>query len=101
LTPDLPNCCHCCYPASNSKNSTRSATKTTDRYFQAMSNELATPKLLVCPADKKRNYATNFTTITSVSANPPLKLIRVDCVWSFMKHGIFTNTLVSYRAPDQ
>ena len=31
------------------------------RYFQVMSNELSTPKILVCPADK-RIAATNFTT---------------------------------------
>jgi prepilin-type processing-associated H-X9-DG protein len=31
------------------------------RYFQVMSNELATPKNLVCPADKKRKPAANFT----------------------------------------
>jgi type II secretory pathway pseudopilin PulG len=45
--------------------------------------------------------ATNFTTITAVSANPPLKMIRVDCVWPFKWQGLFTNTLVTYRAPDQ
>ncbi len=31
------------------------------RYFQVMSNELSTPKILICPADKKRAAATNFT----------------------------------------
>jgi type II secretory pathway pseudopilin PulG len=46
-------------------------------------------------------FATNFTTITSVSANPPLKMIRVDCVWPFKGEGLFTNTLITYRAPDQ
>lgn len=46
-------------------------------------------------------YATNFTTITTVSANPPLKLVRVDCVWPFKGQGLFTNTLITYRAPDQ
>ncbi len=46
-------------------------------------------------------WATNFTTITTVSATPPLKMIRVDCVWNFMKKRNFTNTVVSYRAPDQ
>jgi type II secretory pathway pseudopilin PulG len=30
--------------------------------FQAMSNELSTPKLLVCPNDDSRTAATNFTT---------------------------------------
>jgi hypothetical protein len=30
--------------------------------FQVMSNELSTPKILVCPADADRTPATNFTT---------------------------------------
>ena len=30
--------------------------------FQAMSNELSNPKILVCPTDGLRMYATNFTT---------------------------------------
>ncbi|HAV64099.1 MAG TPA: hypothetical protein DCY13_17250 [Verrucomicrobiales bacterium] len=45
--------------------------------------------------------ATNFTTITMLSANPPLKMIRVDCVWPFKGSRLFTNTLMTYRAPDQ
>jgi prepilin-type N-terminal cleavage/methylation domain-containing protein len=31
-------------------------------YFQVMSNELSTPKLLICPADTDRIAATNFIT---------------------------------------
>jgi type II secretory pathway pseudopilin PulG len=46
-------------------------------------------------------YATNYTTIQAVSTNPPLKLVRVDCVWRFLNRGLFTNTLVTYRAPNQ
>lgn len=46
-------------------------------------------------------YATNFTTITSVSVNPPVKMVRVDCVWRFGNRGLFTNTIASYRSPDQ
>jgi type II secretory pathway pseudopilin PulG len=46
-------------------------------------------------------YATNITTITTISANPPLRMIRVDCVWPFMDQGVFTNTAATYRAPDQ
>ena len=46
-------------------------------------------------------YATNFTVIRAVSTNTPLKLIRVDCVWRFMSRGLFTNSIASYRAPDQ
>jgi prepilin-type N-terminal cleavage/methylation domain-containing protein len=30
------------------------------RHFQVMSNELSTPKVLICPADESRNAATNF-----------------------------------------
>jgi hypothetical protein len=46
-------------------------------------------------------YATNFTTISYVSTNPAVKMIRVDTVWMFIKRGPFTNTVVTYRAPDQ
>ena len=30
-------------------------------HFQVMSNELSTPKILLCPHDENRSYATNFT----------------------------------------
>jgi len=33
--------------------------------FQVMSNELSTPKTLVCPADTMRTYATNFLSLAS------------------------------------
>jgi len=52
-------------------------------------------------AQNRALYATNTTTITAVSADPPLKRIRVDCVWSFLSRGPFTNTVTLYRAPDQ
>jgi type II secretory pathway pseudopilin PulG len=46
-------------------------------------------------------YATNFTTISDVSSGGyPLKMVRVDCVWSF-RQRLFTNTISTYRAPDQ
>ena len=46
-------------------------------------------------------YGRVFTSVTNVSANPPLKLVRVDCVWTFPTQGAFTNTVLTYRAPDQ
>ena len=46
-------------------------------------------------------FATNYISIWSVSANPPLKGLRVDCVWSFMGRSTHTNTVVTYRGPDQ
>jgi len=33
--------------------------------FQVMSNELITPKVLVCPMDKQRHWATNFNPLAS------------------------------------
>lgn len=46
-------------------------------------------------------YATNITTLTTISTSPHLRQVRVDCVWNFMSMGPFTNTVVTYRAPDQ
>ena len=45
-------------------------------------------------------YATNFTWITNISANPPLKRVRVDCVWAFKGGRLFTNTIEDCRCPD-
>ena len=49
------------------------------------------------------NYviATLTTEVTTVVANPPTKMIKVECRWPFMNRGWFTNTIASYRAPDQ
>lgn len=46
-------------------------------------------------------FATNYITVTAISANPPLRQIRADCVWRFMDRGLFTNTIITLRAPDQ
>jgi len=46
-------------------------------------------------------YATNFIQVTTVSFNPPLRQIRSDCVWPFIKGKVFTNTVITLRAPDQ
>lgn len=44
--------------------------------------------------------ATIQTDIVQISTNPPLKKIRVDCVWTF-KGVPVTNTIETCRAPDQ
>ena len=44
-------------------------------------------------------YVTNRTTITSLSVNPPVKMIRVDSSWSFMARGPFTNSVTTFRSP--
>lgn len=48
-----------------------------------------------------RVKATNYTTVTEVSANPPLRMIKVKCVWHFINRGVFTNTLTTYRAASR
>jgi type II secretory pathway pseudopilin PulG len=45
---------------------------------------------------------TNYMTATQISTNPPLKLLVSQVVWSFRLTGqLFTNTVVTLRAPDQ
>lgn len=46
-------------------------------------------------------YGTNKTTILTISANPPIKLVRVDCTWTFPRRGRFTNSVFTYRASNQ
>ena len=50
-------------------------------------------------------YATNYISIVTVSTVPPVRELRADCVWRFLNgarsRGLFTNTVVTLRAPDQ
>jgi len=50
-------------------------------------------------------YATNYVSISTVSAMPPVRELRSDCVWELLNgtrtRGLFTNTVVTLRAPDQ
>lgn len=46
-------------------------------------------------------YGTNWITIRTTSANPPLKEIYVECTWRFFNRRVFTNSVLTYRAPDQ
>lgn len=41
------------------------------------------------------------TSITQISTTPPLKRIRVDCIWLFKGAERITNTIETCRAPDQ
>lgn len=45
-------------------------------------------------------WGTNFTTISTISTNPWLKLIRVDCVYRPDPGRLATNSIVSYRAAE-
>ncbi|MGA3283855.1 MAG: hypothetical protein ABSD57_05280 [Verrucomicrobiota bacterium] len=45
--------------------------------------------------------ATIVTTISQISVTPPIKNIRVDCIWQFRGTAWITNTVETIRAPDQ
>jgi len=45
--------------------------------------------------------ATIQTTISQISLTPPIKKIRVDCIWQFRGAEVITNTIETIRAPDQ
>ena len=53
------------------------------------------------PRCSKQTSCTNYVTISTISINPPLKKIRVDCVWSWSNKKIYTNSVITYRGPDQ
>ena len=61
----------------------------------------ATVEPLDIPRSGQPVYATNYIAITDVSTNPPLRQIRVDCAWMFAARRPFTNTMITFRAPDQ
>lgn len=77
----------------------------TDELVQA-NFPVVTTNILDIPISKTNIvYATNTTTITVLSTAPPLKMIRVDCSWPFTRSKgptkSFTNTIITYRAPNQ
>jgi type II secretory pathway pseudopilin PulG len=80
--------------------STASGQGTTDvlgAYFQT--NQVDT---LDIPTTGEPIYVTNTLTATQVSTNPPLKRLVSQVVWTFRLTGeLFTNTIVTLRAPDQ
>ena len=45
--------------------------------------------------------ATIQTTISQISVTPPIRRIRVDCIWQFRGVELITNSIETIRAPDQ
>ncbi len=45
--------------------------------------------------------ATIQTTISQISLTPPIRRVRVDCIWQFRGAEWITNTIETIRAPDQ
>lgn len=67
-----------------------------DANFPAVKSVLDLPQ-----AGSNSVVAVVNTSIITVSTNPAIKLVRVDCVWPFRERGPFTNTIVTYRSPEQ
>jgi hypothetical protein len=44
--------------------------------------------------------ATVETDISQISVTPPLKRIRVNCIWRFRGGQAITNSIETFRAPD-
>lgn len=68
----------------------------------AVSPYINTNCSLDVPSTGQPIWVTNFITISTYSALPPIRMIRSDCAWVFPITGqIYTNTLITLRAPDQ
>ncbi len=80
----------------------------TDPSYPTNANELVVENFpdVVWPLDVPQSgntvlWATNRVMITDVPGSPvPLRMVQVDCVWSLPSRGVYTNTVLSYRAPD-
>ena len=64
-----------------------------------------TTETLDVPVSGLPVYATNFTSVTTVSIDPPIRQLRTDCVWRLASgkrsRGPFTNSVVTLRTADQ
>ncbi|HLX71723.1 MAG TPA: prepilin-type N-terminal cleavage/methylation domain-containing protein [Verrucomicrobiae bacterium] len=57
---------------------------------------------LVVPATGQSVSVTNYVSVSTISTNPPVRMIRSDCVWRApFKGQWFSNTVISYRSSDQ
>jgi type II secretory pathway pseudopilin PulG len=80
--------------------STGSGAGTTD--FLGPATNITQTDYLDVPTTGAQIAVTNLLSATQVSTNPPLKLLVSKVVWTFRPTGqLFTNTMVTLRAPDQ
>ncbi len=62
--------------------------------------------VVIQPLDLPRSgdkviLATNRIYISVISQDPPVRLIKAECIWKFPGRGVYTNSLTSYRCPEQ
>ncbi|EEF57519.1 PulJ/GspJ family protein [Pedosphaera parvula] len=77
-----------------------------DQCVQSNFPSVGTNILDVPVAGGNKTYATNTWTITTLTNNSayPIKMIRVDCTWPFVRPSgtnVFKNTVATFRAPNQ
>ena len=61
-----------------------------------------TNEVLDVPTGRGQTLIANTRiTIRVISEVPPLKMIEVQTKWRFGNRGFYTNTIATYRAPDQ
>jgi len=63
-------------------------------------NFLPVEKVLDIPSRNAKRMATNITTIRVISTTPPLKAIKIETIWGW-NGKLYTNTIATYRGPDQ
>ena len=60
------------------------------------------PDTLDVPQTGNLLYVTNYVYETTNEASPPLRELRSVVVWTFpLTHKLYTNTVVTLRAPDE
>lgn len=68
----------------------------TTNYIQVFTNTL------LVPATGEPLKVTNYVSITTALANPPVRQIRADCVWhSPFSETWVSNTVITYRMTDE
>jgi len=66
-------------------------------HFQVMSNELSTPRILWCPNDEKRTYATDFTTLSDSNLS---YFLNVDSIIRDSTSLLCGDRNITSRAPS-
>jgi len=67
----------------------------------ATTNYIRTNVMLI-PATGVSVVVSNSVSVINLITNPPLRQIRADCYWKYARTGTwFTNTVITWRAPDE
>jgi hypothetical protein len=56
--------------------------------------------VLDIPSRNVQRIATNITTVRVISTTPPLKAIKIETIWAW-NGRLYTNSIATYRGPDQ